>query len=91
MQSAHVETPEVNWWILGGSLAFLAFSVVMGLADFKFSAEIVFAGSMGIVLFLMRQLTRDIAPTPASNSSARPPLSSCSAPFPPAAPAPPGG
>ncbi|MDF9391561.1 MULTISPECIES: hypothetical protein [Methylococcus] len=62
LQSAHVETPEVNWWILGGSLAFLVFSVVMGLADFKFSAEIVFAGSMGIVLFLMRQLTQDLAP-----------------------------
>ncbi|WP_367026645.1 hypothetical protein ABZN20_02520 [Methylococcus sp. ANG] len=62
LQSTHIETPDVNWWILGGSLAFLAFSVVMGLADFKFSAEIVFAGSMGIVLFLMRQLTEDLAP-----------------------------
>ncbi|MDD2768789.1 MAG: hypothetical protein PHT19_08640 [Methylococcus sp.] len=62
VQSVHTEMPEVNWWILGGSLAFLAFSVVMGLADFKFSAEIVFAGSMGIVLFLMRQLTEDLSP-----------------------------
>lgn len=61
-QDAHTALPEANWWILGGSLAFLAFSVVIGLADFKFSAEIVFAGSMGIVLFLMRQLTEDLEP-----------------------------
>lgn len=62
LQATQIETPEVNWWILGGSLGFLAFSIVMGLADFKFSAEIVFAGSMGIVLFLMRQLTENLSP-----------------------------
>jgi hypothetical protein len=62
LQSAHIETPDVNWWILGGSLVFLLFSIAMGLADFTFSAEIVFVGSMGIVLFLMRQLTEDLSP-----------------------------
>ncbi|WP_201276279.1 MFS transporter [Methylotetracoccus oryzae] len=57
------EPPPVNWWILGGGLAFLLFSVVMGLAAIPFNEEIVFAGSIGIVLFLMLRLTRELSPT----------------------------
>jgi len=54
------ELPEPNWWILGGSLVFVLFSVAMGLAAVPLNEEIVFAGSLAIVLFLMRRLTRDL-------------------------------
>jgi len=54
------ELPEANWWILGGGLAFVLFSAGMGLADLPLNEEIVFAGSLAIVLFLMRRLTRDL-------------------------------
>ena len=49
-------------WILGGSLVFVTFTVGMGLSDYPFAAEIVFAGSMAIVLFLIAQLMRSLEP-----------------------------
>ncbi len=45
-----------NWWILGGSLAFAVFTLGIGLAQLPFAQEIVFAGSMAIVIFLMNRL-----------------------------------
>lgn len=62
LQSVREEPPEMNPWILGGGLAFLLFSLAMGLADFPFNAEVVFLGSLGIVLFLMGRLTEDLPP-----------------------------
>jgi hypothetical protein len=62
LQSVREEPPEMNPWILGGGLAFLLFSLGMGLADFPFNAEVVFLGSLGIVLFLMGRLTEDLPP-----------------------------
>jgi hypothetical protein len=59
-----VEAPtEVNLWILGGGLGFVLFSAGMGLADVPFNQEIVFAGSLAIVLFLMARLTRELEPS----------------------------
>ncbi len=52
------EDVRPNWWILGGSAAFVVFTLVMGLRQGAFSQEIVFAGSMTIVLFLMARLLR---------------------------------
>lgn len=54
------ELPSPNWWILGGSLAFVLFSASMGLAAVPLNEEIVFAGSLAIVVFLMWQLTKDL-------------------------------
>jgi hypothetical protein len=47
-----------NWWILGGSLAFVVFTLGVGLSKGRYSAEIVFAGSMAIVGFLIWRITR---------------------------------
>ncbi|NLI81219.1 MAG: folate/biopterin family MFS transporter [Deltaproteobacteria bacterium] len=52
---------EPNLWILGGSLVFVAFTLAMGLGTVPFDQEIVFAGSMGIVLFLMARLLRELS------------------------------
>jgi MFS family permease len=53
---AQITTP--NWWILGGSLVFVVFTLGMGLTDVPYNQEIIFAGSMAIVLFLMTRLMR---------------------------------
>ena len=52
-----------NWWILIGSLVFVVFSVTVGLSDIKYNEEIVFVGSLGIVLFLMSRLVRVLEPS----------------------------
>ena len=49
---------EINWSILLGSLAFVIFSVGVGVSNIPFSQEIVFGGSAAIILFLMRSLMR---------------------------------
>ena len=56
------EPTKPNWWILGGSLVFVLFTLTVGVADFAYSEEIVFAGSMAIVALLMVRLTRELAP-----------------------------
>ncbi|ULA64305.1 MAG: Folate transporter 3 [Nitrospira sp.] len=56
------EATTPDWWVLGGSLIFALFTVTVGLGGFSYSEEIVFAGSMGIVLFLMAKLMRELEP-----------------------------
>jgi MFS family permease len=53
-----VQITTPNWWILGGSLVFVVFTLGMGLTDVPYNQEIIFAGSMAIVLFLMTRLMR---------------------------------
>ncbi|MDH3242638.1 MAG: hypothetical protein OEO83_18435 [Alphaproteobacteria bacterium] len=54
------EATEPNWWILGGGLAFAGFVLTLGLSDVPFSQEVIFAGSMAIVLFLMQRLLLEL-------------------------------
>ena len=56
------EPTKPNWWILGGSSAFVLFTLTVGLGGFPYREEIVFAGSMSIVLFLMSRLVRELEP-----------------------------
>ncbi len=56
------EPTKPNWWILGGSSAFVLFTLTVGLGGFPYREEIVFAGSMGIVLFLMSRLVQELEP-----------------------------
>ncbi len=56
------ERPAVNWWVLGGGLAFAVLSLGVGLSNAPAAEEIVFAVSMTIVVTLMVRLTRDLAP-----------------------------
>jgi hypothetical protein len=61
MLHGHQEHTEPNWWILGGSLGFVAFTLSMGLGDVPYNQEIIFAGSMAILAFLIGRLTRELA------------------------------
>ena len=62
MLFAPAEETEPNWWIFGGSFAFVAFALAMGLGEAPFAQEIVFLGSMTIVLFLMYRLLLELDP-----------------------------
>ena len=53
---------QPNWWILGGSLLFVAITLSVGLADLRYGQELVFAGSMSVVLFLMWRLLQTLGP-----------------------------
>src|SRR5436305_2650069 len=60
--STRDERPEPNWWILGGGLAFVIFTIGVGLSPLKYAQEIIFVGSFAIVCFLMAKLTRALDP-----------------------------
>jgi hypothetical protein len=55
-------TTQPNWWILGGSLVFVVFTIGMGLSDITLNKEIIFTGSLLIVLFLMSRLIKVLKP-----------------------------
>jgi hypothetical protein len=60
MLDPHGEPPPVNWWILGGGLAFAAISLGVGVGQVTGGQEIVFGVSMAIVLFLIWRLTGEL-------------------------------
>ena len=60
--SGRSEATTPNWWILGGSLVFVAFSLGMGFSDIPYNQEIIFTGSFGIIAFLLLRLTRELEP-----------------------------
>ncbi|QNT71445.1 hypothetical protein HQ394_19070 [Defluviicoccus vanus] len=56
------EPTTPNWAILGGGAVFVAFTLGLGLLNVPFDQEIIFAGSMAIVIFLMRRLLSALDP-----------------------------
>jgi hypothetical protein len=56
------ELPKINWWILGGGLAFALFAIVMGFSKVPYNEELIFVGSLAIVMFLLRRLTEELLP-----------------------------
>ncbi|HEY0339095.1 MAG TPA: hypothetical protein VGC70_17260, partial [Burkholderiales bacterium] len=56
------ERPRPNWWILGGGLVFVVFTITIGFSNLGYSEEIIFLGSFAIVSFLVARLTRELEP-----------------------------
>lgn len=56
------ERVKPNWLILGGSAVFVVFSLATGVGDAPYAQEIIFLGSMAIVVFLIRRLLLELAP-----------------------------
>ncbi len=52
----HTAPTRPNWWILGGSLIFAIFTLSAGLSGIPYNQEIIFVGSLAIILFLMSRL-----------------------------------
>ncbi len=73
-----LEPTQPNWWILGGSLVFVVFTLSLGLMEVPYyqdivlslglmevvpyNQEIIFVGSMVIILILMSRLLRALDP-----------------------------
>ena len=56
-------TTKPNWKIFGGSLIFVALTISIGLSQVPFDQEIIFVGSMVVVIFLMRNLILELPST----------------------------
>lgn len=59
------ERTEVNPWYFIGGGAFVVLTLIIGLGQVPFGQEIIFVGSMTIVLLLMRQLMQALPPAQA--------------------------
>jgi hypothetical protein len=55
------ETTPNPWYFIGGA-AFVVLTLAVGIGEVPFAQEIVFAGSMAIVIALMSQLARELPP-----------------------------
>lgn len=62
VRDASDDPTQPNWWILGGSLGFVLFTLAIGFSGLSRNEEMVFFGSMAIVLFLMVRLVRELEP-----------------------------
>ncbi|MEI4234604.1 hypothetical protein [Roseovarius sp. D22-M7] len=58
------DTTPNPWYFIGGA-GFVAISLTVGLSDIPYGQEIIFVGSMAIVLLLMRQLIAVLEPAQA--------------------------
>lgn len=56
------EKVAVDPWLLGGTLIFVLFTLSIGLSAIPYSQEIVFLGSMLIVIFLIQRLLNELEP-----------------------------
>jgi BT1 family len=56
------EKTRPNWWILGGSLAFVAITLSVGLGQVPAAQEIIFLGSFAVIMFLLWRLVRELSP-----------------------------
>jgi MFS family permease len=52
-----------NWYILGGGVVFVVISVMLGMSQFAAKKEVIFLASLAIIVYLMRQLLKDIDAT----------------------------
>jgi hypothetical protein len=62
MLQSHDPSTAPNWYILGGSGLFVIMTLLLGLSDLQLKKEIIFAGSLGIIGYLIHQLLREMNP-----------------------------
>ena len=51
-----------NWWILGASAVFVVITLSVGLGGLPAAQEIIFFGSLAVILFLLWRLARELSP-----------------------------
>ena len=56
------EPTRPNWPVLGGSLVFVAITLAVGVGDVPYAQEIIFLGSLAIIVFLLWRLARELEP-----------------------------
>ena len=57
-----VEKTTPNWSVLGGSVVFVAITLAVGLGGIPRAEEIIFAGSLAVIVFLLWRLARELEP-----------------------------
>jgi len=57
-----VEKTEPNWAVLSGSLVFVLITFAVGLGGVPGAEEIIFTGSLAVILFLLWRLARELEP-----------------------------
>ena len=55
-----VQQRPIDWWVLGGGLAFGAFVVLMAFGNVPYNQEIVFVVSMAVVIAMLRHVIADV-------------------------------
>ena len=53
---------EPNWAVLGGSLVFVAITLAVGLGGVPHAEELIFCGSLAVIVFLLWRLARELEP-----------------------------
>ena len=53
---------EPNWAVLGGSLVFVAITLAVGLGGVPYAEELIFCGSLAVIVFLLWRLARELEP-----------------------------
>jgi hypothetical protein len=61
-QAERGEKTQPSWSVLGGSLAFVAITLAVGLGGMPYAQELIFLGSLAIILFLLWRLARELEP-----------------------------
>jgi hypothetical protein len=61
-ERAVVEKTRPNWAVLGGSMVFVAITLAVGVGGVPHAQEIIFCGSLAIILFLLWRLARELEP-----------------------------
>ena len=60
--NVHGTPTAPNWTILIGSFVFVLFTLTIGLSQFPYGQEIIFVGSLAIILYLIARMTSKLAP-----------------------------
>ncbi len=60
--NVHGTPTAPNWTILIGSFVFVLFTLMIGLSQFPYGQEIIFVGSLAIILYLIARMTSELAP-----------------------------
>jgi BT1 family len=58
--SSPAEVPALNAHILGAGAAFVVMSLLLGLGHVPYNEEVIFLGSLAVIVFLMRRLLADL-------------------------------
>ena len=61
-EASPAEVPSLNAHILGAGAAFLALSLLLGLGHVPYNEEIIFFGSLAVIVYMMRRLLADLDP-----------------------------
>ncbi len=60
LERGDIETPAINWWILGGGFIFSLISISIGLGNFGLGQELIFCLSIIIVVFLINKIIDEL-------------------------------